>query len=156
MILRIQRLHWFYRFGVLILIFYVLSSLISFGLVYRRAPGEWHAESIVLVPAALICVGGLLFIRVLYPMVLKRNYNRNPALHREIRVDFDEERVRSNDGAGGTSDSPWSHFDCFSEGSRAFVIRTPGNVYSIISKSQMTTEELAFLRAVLRNNLKKK
>ena len=41
------------------------------------------------------------------------------------------------------------------EAARSFV-RTPGNVFSIISKSQMSSEQVEALRSVLAKNLKKK
>lgn len=156
LIRRIRGLHglvWLLR---LILILIGAASLFSLGYSYFRGPGELSATWQSVRPAVYLFCVALLFGWVVYPRQVKRSYRKNPMLQREISVNFDENRVRSDDGVGGASEFPWSHYDQFSEGSRVFVIRTTGNLFSIVSKGQMSTEEREALRSVLAKNLKKK
>ena len=124
----------------------VASFLIYAGL--TKMPGVFNLGSNTTFFLILLA----LYIFVL-PVVLRvqaaRAYRRDPALHREISVDLNEDRYEADDGAGARTSMTWDYYDRFVEGKRVFVLRRPSRIFTIISKSGMRAGDLTEFRELL-------
>lgn len=107
-------------------------------------------------PLDLIVIGIVIFWKIVRPMQVKRAYVRNPNLRRDLTVDFQESGFRADDGAGNRSELQWNLFNRFVEGKRVFLLRTPGNIFHIISKSGMSGDQQDMVRRLLDENLPKR
>lgn len=97
----------------------------------------------------LILLVVFLLMPAFYPIFAARAYKNNPTLHREISVDFNEERYEADDGVGAKTSMTWDYYDRFLEGKRVFVIRSLSKTFAIVSKTGMSDEEVIYIRGLL-------
>lgn len=95
----------------------------------------------------------LLLVVMVTPILLRitaaRTYKRNAILHRNISVELNEAGYEAEDGLGARTALTWDYFDRFLEGKRVFVLRSLSKVFTIVSKSSMSAEDLTEFRALL-------
>jgi hypothetical protein len=115
----------------------------------RQNPDKAHATWAAVEPVLIVLGFVAVYWALLHPLRIKRAYARNPALHREITAEINETRFTADDGAGNRTEQMWNTYDRFGEGKRIFLIGTPGNIFSIVSKSEMRESEIQELRALL-------
>lgn len=102
----------------------------------------------------------LLACVLLFPLAYRfraaRAYRRNPTLHREISADLSETGYQAEDGAGAKSSITWDFYDRFLEGKRVFVLRSLSRTFTIVSKASLSDDEIANIRTLLRQSVKKR
>lgn len=154
LIFKLSRAYKFVLFLCFPLGLFVLIQMVSMWQ-FRRDAAQLNQLWLNYRPLDVILIAILIFWKILRPIQVKRAYTRNLPLHRGLTVDFEESGFRADDGVGNRSELRWNLFDRYLEGNRVFLLRTPGNIFHIVSKSGMSSDQQEMLRGLLARNFEK-
>jgi hypothetical protein len=124
----------------------LISSLAV--LTYYSIEDPDGSASAYLVPL-LIGLGVILLLRIVQYFRIRQAYRNDPTLRQEIFVDIDETHFEGTDRAGASGSSTWDYYDGFREGKRVFALRRRPNAVVTVPKSNLSPEELAYVRNTL-------
>lgn len=143
---KLRTFFWWVISAVLIL----TSTALIFLLVDAKLRNATNVNTISLnliyvLPGTLI----ILMLPIFRRFAATRIYKKSPTLKRNISVEFDESGYEAEDGMGARAAFTWDYYDRFLEGQRVFVLRNISQSFVIISKSNMTAEEVVKFRGLL-------
>lgn len=138
------------------------SFLLCAAISERTHPGELFlgrdaSEFMhLLFPGAILFLLWILAFRVYPPFATRRKFRQTRTLHGEILNEVTSEGLWQKTSGGSYGFSQWQDFSFWRESERIIIVIYPTNLFCLLPKSDLNSDQCAELRAILASALPQK